>query len=109
MKAKEKGIALSTNAGTGPPGRKGFNAFKLMAEEEKLKKKAGKVSNKDEEMDDAEPEKEAVTIIMEGKTYTLNEDGEPDESELEYPKNRVLKFTGAGDGNLDFKTIKVGD
>lgn len=110
MKAKEKGFDVPDKSQILVGNiRRGFNAFKLMDEEAKKGKTNIKSTEKAEEDgdDDEEEKPEGITIDMDGRTYAVKDDGTIDESELEYTKGKVLKFTGGGEGEVDFKTIKV--
>lgn len=109
MKAKEKGFDVPDKSQILVGNiRRGFNAFKLMAEEAKGGKTNIKSTEKvDEDADGEDEEKpEGITIDMDGRTYAVRDDGTVDESELDYTKGKVLKYTGAGEGEVDFKTIK---
>ncbi|KAG8944465.1 hypothetical protein FRC04_001777 [Tulasnella sp. 424] len=109
MKAKEKGFDVPDKSQILVGNiRRGFNAFKLMAEEAKGGKTNIKSTGKvEEDDDDEEAEKSGeITIDMDGRTYAVREDGTIDESELDYTKGKVLKFTGCGEGDVDFKAIK---
>lgn len=97
--------------------RKGFNAFTLMEEEAKKAatkgkgkstSKAGAAADEDVEEDEEMGAADEVTVVMDGKTYKVREDGTVDESEVTYQKGRVMKYVGGPkDENLNFKSLKV--
>lgn len=102
MKSKEKGFEVpdKTKILPGNVPSRTFNAFKLMEQEA-----SGSVKVKvDAEMEEKDKK---VTVAMEGKTYDVQEDGTVDAAELDYPKNRVLMFTGAGEAAMDIRAMKV--
>ncbi|KAG8909038.1 hypothetical protein FRB99_000141 [Tulasnella sp. 403] len=110
MKAKEKGFKVNDKFKilTGNI-KRGFNAFKLMAEEEAAKKGV-KVKVAGDESCSKTTEKEEPkmpSVFWGAKEYVINADGTINESELEFEPGKVLRYTGAGDGELDHRSIRA--
>lgn len=68
----------------------------------------GKSANTAAAAEDEEAGDDGVTVQMEGKTYKVKEDGTVEESEIEYPKGKVMRYVGTTkDDRVQFRDIKV--
>ena len=106
MKTKEKGIKTWEKTLLNPR-KGGFNAFKLMTDGKKGQSQVRAAADDVKEEAEDETLKPPVIVMMEDKEYILREDGTADESELEFHPGKVLKYTGAGEGKVEYREIKV--
>lgn len=112
MKMKEKGIDPSTQH-KGPrtsnaSGGKRFNAFREM--ELEAKRARGELPPAEERSKKNESQKpkrsDPLEFEFNGKKLVTKPDGTVEASEVAFPENSVLRFTGAGEGG-DWKDLKV--
>lgn len=114
MKMKEKGIKgeldrfrSSGPIGGGPADRK-FNAFALMALEQKKSNAKNAYGDGDKKNKDKkeEPPRE-IKINYGDDVYVLREDGTVDPAVMKLPKQSVLRCEGVGNDPVNYSEIKV--